>query len=366
MSRSHNAGPATGRRQRSKDFLQRRILCLALVLVVAGLAGISPGEAGQGFGLGRAATPDEIAGWDIDVRPDGQGLPPGRGSAIDGEEVYLERCAACHGEFAEGAGRYPVLIGGEDSLASHDPVKTIGSYWPYASTLFDYIYRAMPFGEAQTLTADEAYGITAFLLSANDLVDDDLELNQDNLADIELPNQDGFIADDRPDTPQGEPCMTDCRDSVEIASRARVLDVTPDQEAGASGDEQESATAVAAVEADEAVPEDRAIDPALVETGQKVFRKCKSCHQVGDGAKHRVGPHLNDLFGRTAGSAAAYKYSKAMKVKGEDGLVWDPETLAAFLAKPKSYVPKTKMSFPGLKKQDDLDAIVAYLQSFGQ
>ena len=89
-------------------------------------------------------------------------------------------------------------------------------------------------------------------------------------------------------------------------------------------------------------------------------------HQVGDGAKHRVGPQLNDLFGRTAGSAAAYKYSKAMKVKGEDGLVWDAETLAAFLAKPKTYVPKTKMAFAGLKKQDDLDAIVAYLQSFGQ
>jgi cytochrome c len=204
------------------------------VALAAGLAGPAPGEAGQDFALGRAATAEEIAGWDIDVRPDGQGLPVGRGTALAGEEVYLERCAICHGEFGEGAGRYPVLIGGEESLQSDDPVKTLGSYWPYATTLFDYIFRAMPFGEAQSLTPDEVYGITAFLLNANDLLDEDQELNQDNLAKIVLPNRDGFIDDTRPDTPFGAPCMKDCKETVEILFKAKRLDVTPTDEASAN------------------------------------------------------------------------------------------------------------------------------------
>ena len=184
----------------------------ALALLLAGGAA----TAGDEPALGRLATPQEIAGWDIDVRPDGQGLPVGRGSAEQGEEVYIERCAVCHGEFGEGAGRYPVLFGGEDTLATDDPIKTVSSYWPYASTLFDYIYRAMPFGEAQSLTPDEVYGITAFLLSENDLIAAEMELNQDNLAGVELPNRAGFIDDARPDTPEGAPCMSDCKQAVEI------------------------------------------------------------------------------------------------------------------------------------------------------
>ena len=107
------------------------------------------------FNLGKLATKEEIAGWDIDVRPDGLGAPIGSGTALIGEEIYTEQCAACHGDFGEGADRWPALVGGEDSLASHDPEKTTGSYWPYASTMYDYIYRAMPYGVAQSLSHDE-------------------------------------------------------------------------------------------------------------------------------------------------------------------------------------------------------------------
>ena len=209
-------------------------LLLLLGAVVLGAAAIaSAAWAGERFGLGRVATPEEIAAWDIDVRPDGQGLPPGRGSAADGATVYAERCALCHGEFGEAFGRYPVLLGGEDSLSSDVPVKTIGSYWPYATTIWDYVYRAMPFGDAQSLTRDETYAITAFLLYNNGIIEDEeLALDQDNLASIEMPNRSGFMTPDpRPDVPVGEPCMRDCVEKVEIIGKARALDVTPEDEA---------------------------------------------------------------------------------------------------------------------------------------
>ena len=109
------------------------------------------------MGLGREATQEEIAAWDIDVRPDGQGLPQGKGTAQQGEDIFQERCATCHGEFGEGRDRWPVLAGGLGTLKNDRPNKTVGSFWPYASTIMDYVRRAMPFGHAQSLTADELY-----------------------------------------------------------------------------------------------------------------------------------------------------------------------------------------------------------------
>ncbi len=192
------------------------------------LVGLTTAVAGERYGLGRDAQPDEVRGWDIDVRPDGAGLPPGRGTAADGEALYMERCASCHGEFGEAAGRFPVLMGGGDTLTSDDPVKTVGSYWPYAATLWDYIRRAMPFGDAQSLTADETYAVTAFVLNLNEIVDTDFVLDQKSLPKIEMPNARGFVLPDpRPDTPAGAPCMTDCKAAVEIMFRATRLDVTP-------------------------------------------------------------------------------------------------------------------------------------------
>ena len=185
------------------------------------------------FNLGKIATAEEVAGWDIDVRPDGLGAPIGMGNAIDGEEVYADLCAACHGDFGEGVDRWPELVGGEGSLDTHDPLKTTGSYWPYASTLYDYVYRAMPFGEAQSLSYDETYQIVAFLLYMNDIIEDDFDLSHENLGAIVMPNRDGFfMPDPRPDAQpvSAEPCMNNCNVATSIMGRARDIDVTPESE----------------------------------------------------------------------------------------------------------------------------------------
>ena len=197
-----------------------------------------PQAAGQGaglkFGLGRLATDDEVAAWNTDVRPDGLGLPEGKGTVNEGMSIYDENCASCHGDFGEAIGRSPVLAGGQGTLQADRPVKTIGSYWPYLSTVYDYIHRAMPFGNAHSLSDDDVYALTAYLLYLNDIVDDeDFELSKANFADVRLPNEDNFVEDDRAQEPhyanKAEPCMKDCKPGKpEITMHAAVLDVTPE------------------------------------------------------------------------------------------------------------------------------------------
>ena len=186
------------------------------------------------YNIGKLATKIEVAGWDIDVRPDGVGAPKGSGNAIDGEEIYVNRCAACHGDFGEGVDRWPALVGGDGTLASHDPEKTTGSYWPYASTIFDYVYRSMPFGEAQTLTHDETYKLVAYLLNMNEIIDEDFVLSDKNIGKIKMPNASGFLLPDpRPDVTKykdGQPCMKNCDVPLKIIGKARDIDVTPDDE----------------------------------------------------------------------------------------------------------------------------------------
>lgn len=197
------------------------------ILAIAGLIAIvaTPGVAAQQDEIGSPATPEEVAAWNKDVRPDGLGLPPGQGSAADGESLYGERCAQCHGDFGEGLDRYPALIGGRSTLATGNPVRTVGSYWPYATTLWDYIYRTMPFGDAQSLSFPETYAVTAYVLYLNDLVDADRTLDRTTLPLIEMPNRGGFV--DAPMTTTrpsaGEPCMTACKDRVEITGQAPPL-----------------------------------------------------------------------------------------------------------------------------------------------
>ncbi|KDB02979.1 cytochrome C [Defluviimonas sp. 20V17] len=197
---------------------------LALLVLLAA----PPAAAGP---VGRAALRAEIAAWNIDIRPDGAGLPPGQGSVTDGEALYAEACAACHGDFGEGLGRYPALSGGQGTLKADRPTKTVGSFWPHLSTLFDYTRRAMPAYQGQSLTDDQVYALTAYILNLNDLVPADFTLTRQNFTTIRLPNADGFRPDDRATAEdplfRAPPCRQDCRTAPRITARASP-DVTPD------------------------------------------------------------------------------------------------------------------------------------------
>jgi S-disulfanyl-L-cysteine oxidoreductase SoxD len=208
------------------------IALVALMIVLA-----APPVFAQKLGLGREATPQEVAAWNIDVRPDGQGLPKGRGTAKLGEEIFQSQCASCHGEFGEGRDRWPALSGGHGTLKDDRPDRTVGSYWPYASTVFDYIRRAMPFGNAQSLNPDELYAVTAYVLHITDVIKDTgFELNQDTLASVKMPNAAGFYDDDREKSEKAfwrkAPCMKDCKAAPQIRNRATDLAVTPEASKG--------------------------------------------------------------------------------------------------------------------------------------
>ncbi|MBV9460380.1 MAG: cytochrome c [Bradyrhizobium sp.] len=180
---------------------------LAAPLLAAIIAAAAHAETGK-FGLGRAPTDKEIAGWNIDIGRDGQGLPPGSGSVQEGRTLFSEKCAACHGEKGEG-GVGDRLVGGQGTLASPKPVKTVGSFWPYAPTLFDYIRRAMPMNAPQSLSNQEVYALSAYVLNLNGLVSDHATLDAKSLAAIKMPNRDGFVSDPRPDV-KNEACTSNC------------------------------------------------------------------------------------------------------------------------------------------------------------
>ena len=276
-----------------------------------------------------------------------------------------------------------MLAGGDGTLTDARPVKTIGSYWPHLSTVWDYVHRSMPFGSAQTVTVDETYAITAFLLYSNGLVDDDFVLSNENFTEIVLPNIDGFYPDDRAQSEYPlftvEPCMSDCLPAApQVTKRAIELNVTPEdpdgRPAGSLPDLRtaavdapaalvEAAVAPAETPAETAV-ETAAADPALIEAGEKAFKKCAACHKVGDGAKNATGPHLNGIVNRAAGTIDGFKYSKPLTDMAAAGLVWDDAALHAFLENPKGFMKGTKMTFAGLKKPEERDAIIAYLATF--
>ncbi|SDO46180.1 cytochrome c [Lutimaribacter pacificus] len=336
------------------------------------------------FGLGRPALPEEVAAWDLDVAPDGTGLPVGSGSVEDGEMLFSDNCAVCHGEFAEGVDNWPKLAGGEGTLADKDPLKTVGSYWPYLSTVWDYVHRSMPFGAAQTLSPDEVYAITAYILYSNYLVEDDFVLSNENFLEVEMTNTDGFIVDDREEAEKhfwtAEPCMENCKDSVEITMRAAVLDVTPEEEGAgeeaaaepaADAGETEMAAAAPAEEpaaeeapTAEATPAAASVDMALAEEGENVFKKCKACHQVGEGASNRTGPVLNGVIGAKLAHVEDFRYGDTIVEMGESGMVWDEANLTEFLTKPRDFIKGTKMSFAGLRKDEDIKAVIEYLKTF--
>ncbi|MDF2601265.1 MAG: cytochrome c class [Methylobacterium brachiatum] len=174
----------------------RRVAALTGAVLLLGTVGAA--RSAERLGIGRPATEAEIAAWNIDIDRDGRKLPPGSGSVAQGRAVFEAHCASCHGSRGEG-GIGDRLVGGQGTLASAKPIKTVGSFWPYAPTLFDYIRRAMPLNAPQSLSADEVYAVSAYLLRLNGLVSDETILDAKSLAAIRMPNRDGFVPDPRPD-----------------------------------------------------------------------------------------------------------------------------------------------------------------------
>ena len=154
------------------------------------------------YGVGRAPSSEEIKAWDLTIPDDGRGLPPGSGTAKLGEAVYLRRCAACHGKEGEAPkynAYYTLLFGGRGTLATDKPVRTVGSFWQHATTLWSYIRRSQPFDEPGVLTTDEVYAVTAYLLHRNGIIGENDVLDATTLPQVKMPNRDGFVSDSRPD-----------------------------------------------------------------------------------------------------------------------------------------------------------------------
>ena len=206
------------------------VLAAMALSAVPSLAGEPAPHPPGYYRYGTTPTKAQIAGWDIDVRgDDGLGLPPGKGTVDHGGDVYAQNCAMCHGTFGEGEDRYPKLAGGEGTLTADRPAPTVGSYWPFAPTLWDYISRAMPFPAPHSLSADDVYAITAYILNINNIVPNDFVADRDSLPKVKMPNRDHFIwKDPRPDTAVPA-CPKACKDpkDVKVISTAEGKDLTP-------------------------------------------------------------------------------------------------------------------------------------------
>ena len=275
-----------------------RYLGVALALIV-GASPMTIAAATLQFGFGKPATTQEIAGWDIDVRPDGTGLPKGRGSVAQGQALYDEKCASCHGTFGE-SNSYLQIAGGVGSLATDQPVRTTGSKLNYATTLWDYINRAMPFNAPQTLHPDEVYALTAYVLNLNDIVPADAVLDADSLPKLKMPNRDGFTTDHgfmrrdgKPDT-HNVPCMKDCAQAVRLSSEM------PDYARDQHGNLAEQARAVGAATTGGGAAKSTAGSRAGLELAKAAA--CTACHGVSE---KLVGPGFREVATRYAGDAAA-------------------------------------------------------------
>lgn len=266
------------------------------------------------YGFGKPASQREIAGWDIDVRPDGTGLPKGRGSVADGQVIYDEKCASCHGTFGE-SNSYLQIAGGVGSLGTDQPVRTTGSKLNYATTLWDYINRAMPFNAPQTLSPDDVYALTAYVLNLNDILPADAVLDQDSLPKVKMPNRDGFTTqhgfmrrDGRPDT-RNVACMSNCATEVRLSSE--MPDYARDQHGNLA---EQGRTVGAASMVAVAKP------PPAAKSGLDLAKAsaCTACHGVSE---KLVGPGFREVAARYAGDAGA-EARLVGKVKAGGSGVW--------------------------------------------
>jgi cytochrome c len=192
--------------------MSNRLILFTLLLASAAVADPSASPqpsngVGVRYDVGQPLALDQTAAIDISVLPNGDGLPNGRGTAREGAKVYATHCAACHGDQGEGRGDFAALVGGRGTLPTNQPLLTVGSYWPTATTVFDYIRRAMPYNTPGVLTTDEVYAVTAWILEKNDILPPGTVLDRRTLPTIRMPNRDGFVPDPRPDvtTPAANP-----------------------------------------------------------------------------------------------------------------------------------------------------------------
>jgi cytochrome c len=289
------------------------------------------------YGLGRTPTPQEIAAWDIDVRPDGHGLKTGRGSVAQGQKIYDVQCASCHGTFGE-SNRYMPIAGGvrksdlktgrASMLLQSDGLRTLGTKLNYATTLWDYIFRAMPWTNPQSLSIDETYAVTAYVLHLNEIVPADYELNEKTLLSVQMPNRNGFTTahglgrvQGRPDA-QGSLCMKDCVKEVAIVSQipefARNQNGNLAQQKRPLGpmrgidteryDSGKAGTAIAATSSAAAShPSDLLVRHA-----------CTSCHGM---TSKIIGPGFNEIAAKYEGRADAQVYLSKRIREGGQG-VW--------------------------------------------
>ena len=175
---------------------RRRVFQVALAVMM--VAGVAAGQSPK-YKVGRAATAADVSEKDTFVAPDGKGLPAGKGTAAEGKEIFERRCARCHGSDGKGK-EEAALVGGQGTLATAKPLKTVGSYWPHATTLMDYVHRAMPFDNPGLLTRDQEYAVVALILHWNGIIGEKDVMDAGTLAKVKMPNRDGFVADGRPDT----------------------------------------------------------------------------------------------------------------------------------------------------------------------
>jgi cytochrome c len=315
------------------------------ILLALGGTALAQGKGaaeGPRYGLGRAATAEEIAGWDIDVRPDGHGVRKGKGTVSQGQDVYDAQCASCHGTFGE-SNRYMAIAGGvkpEDlktgrasALAKPDGMRSVGTKLNYATTLWDYINRAMPWTNPQSMTPDQVYAVTAYVLHLNEIVPADFELNDQNITKVQMPNRNGMTTNHgmlsvkgKPDV-QGSTCMKDCVKDVKVTSElpefarnqhgnlaeqkrplgpTRGIDTTRFDPSGAAV--KPAAVAVAAAPA--------AADPKAM----LARNACTACHGLTNKV---VGPGFSEIAAKYQGKADAESYlAKKIKAGGEG--VWGP------------------------------------------
>jgi len=297
---------------------------------------------GPKYGLGRAATPQEIMGWDIDVRPDGHGVRKGKGTVAQGQDLYDAQCASCHGTFGE-SNRYMPIAGGvkpddlktgrASSLREPSGMRTVGTKLNYATTLWDYINRAMPWTNPQSLTADQVYAITAYVLHLNEIVPADFELNDGNLTKVAMPNRNGMTTNHglgsvkgKPDV-QGSSCMKDCVKEVKVTSE---LPEFARNQHGNLAEQKRSIGPARGIDTTRYDPSASAAKPAPVAVAaapsaadpKALLAKnaCTACHGMTNKV---VGPGFNEIAARYQGKPDSEAYL-AKKIKSGGEGVWGP------------------------------------------